>query len=156
MALAGNILRDDQRRPGIDCGLDIVTGHATVPGAGRHGPGVRICQGYLPIRSVCQSPIHGLQMLDVLPDTAITPGQMRDLIGAGSAVLLSVNPDHLIEAAFDVRLRMGDPAGDLALGEVAVAGIHRPEFATVNGNAHPLQHAPCGHGQRARTPGQPD
>lgn len=80
--------RDDQMRLCIDGGLDIVTDHAAVADAGRNGSRIGIRQRYLPVRSVGQSPIHGLQMLDVLPDTAVTLGQMRDLIGPTLSFLL--------------------------------------------------------------------
>jgi hypothetical protein len=37
---------------GIDCALDVLADHAAMPGAGGHGPGVRIGQGNLAVDPV--------------------------------------------------------------------------------------------------------
>lgn len=137
--------RDDQMRLCIDGGLNIPVDHAAVAGAGRNGSRIGICRGYLAFRSIGQRPIHGLQVLNVLADAPVLPDQMRDLIGADLAFLLPIDADHLIDVAFDVRLKIGDAAGDLALGYVAVAVVHRPEFAAVGSNARTLRHADARH-----------
>lgn len=77
----------------------------------------------------------------MLPDTPVTLGQMRDLLGPNLTLLLSIDPHHLRDVALDVRLQVGDAAGDLALGEVAVPAVNGPELAPVDGNAGALQHA---------------
>ncbi len=141
MALIGDIMRHDQMRLRIHGGLDIVAHHAAVPRARGHGAGIGIVQGDLAVRRIGQCPVHRLQMLDVLPHAAIALGQMCHLLGADLALFLPIDPDHLRDVAFDVRLEMGDVICDLALGEVANSGVHRPELAAVDSDACALQHA---------------
>ncbi len=77
----------------------------------------------------------------MLPDTPVTLGQMRDLLSPNLALLLSIDPHHLRDVALDVRLQVGDAAGDLALGKVAIPAVDGPELAPVDGNAGAFQHA---------------
>ena len=72
----------------------------------------------------------------------------RPLLGPDLAVLLPVDADHLVDVARDVGLGMGEAAGDLALREVRVAGVHRLELAAVDGDAIAPQHARSSGGAR--------
>ncbi len=120
MTLVGDIMRDDQIGLGVDRGLDILADHAAVPGAGRHGAGIGVCQRYLPIRRIGQGPTRGVQVLDMLPDAPVTLGQVRDLFSPHLALRLSIDPHHLRDVTLDVRLRVGHAAGDLVLGKAAI------------------------------------
>lgn len=112
MASASDIMRHDQMRFGFDGGLDVVSDHAIVAGAGVHGAGIGIGQGNPTILCIGQYSIHRLQVLDVLADAAIAFGQMRDLLGLDLAFFLSIDANHLGDVAFDVSLQMGDAVGN--------------------------------------------
>lgn len=68
---------DDQMRFGIDSRLDVIADHAAVAPTSGHGAGDGIGQRYLTVRRIGQYPVHGLQMLDLLPDAAIALSEMR-------------------------------------------------------------------------------
>lgn len=71
----------------------------------------------------------------------VTAGEVCHLLGPRLALLLPVDPHHLVDGTLDVGFEVRKPAGDLALGEVAVAVVERLELAPVDGNAVALQHA---------------
>lgn len=138
-ALVGDLVRDDQVGLGVDRALNIVADQATPAGAGRHGAGIRIGQGNLAVRGIGQGCIHRLEPRDFLSDAPVAPGEIGHLRGAGLTGLLAVDPHHLVDVAGHVGFQVRQMAGDLVLGEVAVAAVDRLELAAVDGDAGPLQ-----------------
>ena len=134
-------MRDDQVGVGVNRALDVVAHHAAVPGAGRHGAGVRVCQGDLAVRGIGQSLVHHLQPGDLLPDAAVAAAEVLHALGPCLAFLLTVDAHHLVDVAFDVGLQMRQAIGDLPLGEVPIAVVDGLELAAVDGNAVALQQA---------------
>jgi hypothetical protein len=130
MSLVGHLVCHDQRGLGIDRALPVVADHPAVAGTGRHGAGVGIGQGYLAVRRVRQGLVHRLQPADLLPDAPIAAGQGLHLLAPRLALFLPVDADHLGDVALDIGLEMGQAAGDLALGEVAVAVVDGLELGS--------------------------
>lgn len=139
-ALIGDLVGHDQVGLGVDGTLDIVANQPAEPGAGRHRAGIGIGQGNLSVGGIGQGFVHCLEARDLLPDASVSAGEACNLLGLCLALLLTVDADHLLDVSFDIGLQMGQAAGDLALGKVAIAVVHRLEFAAVDGDAIPLQH----------------
>ena len=84
------IVGDDQVALGVHRGLGVVADDAAAHGAGRLR-GHRDRQGYLSVRRILKGPVHGLQALDLLPDTAVPPAAVLDPLRPRPAVFLAVD-----------------------------------------------------------------
>ncbi len=89
--LVCDVMRDDDVGFGIDDILDVVADELAVPGAGLHGTGIWISQGYLAVRRVGQGRVHRLEPRDLLPDASVAAGKVGDLLGVRLAFLLAVD-----------------------------------------------------------------
>ena len=67
-------------------GLGVVANKTASLGAGRHGTGVWIGQGYLTVRGLLQRPVHVLQTLDLLPDAVGAVRQVGYLLSPAYAL----------------------------------------------------------------------
>lgn len=105
-----------------------------MPSAGRHGAGIGIGQGDLPVGRIGQDLVQCFQPRNLLPDTAITASEMGDLVSPDFALFLAVDTGHVIDILRDIGLQMGQAAGNLVLRKVPVAIVHRLEFAAVDGH----------------------
>ncbi len=141
MALIGDLMRHDQMGLGIDNALHVIADMAAVLRPCRHGTGIRIRRRYLPVRCRCQLPAQPHHAVHFQPGAVITAGQMGYLFRACLAGFLPIRPLGLLDIAADLLLQMRQAAGDLRLGEVAIAIVDGLELAAVDGNAVAPQHA---------------
>jgi len=130
---------DDDLGLGIHCALDVAADHSAMPGTGCHGAGNRVGPGNLPIRHSSQHLVHCLRPVGLLPDAPVPTRGLVHLLGPRLAFFKSVDAHHFVDLMLNVCLKMGRPAGNLALGEVLVAVVSRLELATVGGDAIALQ-----------------
>lgn len=77
-----------------------------VPGAGRHGPRIRVGQGYPAVQGVSRGLVHRFQSGNLLSDAAMAPGEMLNRLGAQFVFLLPVNAHHIRNVARDIGLKM--------------------------------------------------
>ena len=135
VADVGDLVGDDQVGVGIDRRLHVVADEAGALAIRRHGAGVGIGQGDLPVRRLVQLARDGLQTPHLLPDPdelLLDPGDLRCV---DPMRLLPVDPVHLREIPAGALLQMFDPELYLAGREVPVPVVHRLELAAVDGDA---------------------